>query len=259
MNRVEKYRAQAKLSQRALAALVGVSQQTIQRIEAESVSVRFETAIAVAQALGVSPKALFPDIRPSALTTDAVRREERIDYSHCSHTLMMAFTGGLRRDYLVDEATASRVRDALMDTSARFLAFDTDQTTVVVNTAELLWTNVLFDPGEIVSAPEAPAFPVEVALYFRGEDEPSKFNVEPDTGSLSNEDEDGVELQSMLWELELIDPGENNVLRFTDEDGEEVLINTRSLIILEVPLHGANPKLLEKVMEGLEEDEDAAF
>lgn len=253
MNLVAKYRAKAKLSQRALAAQVGVSQQTIQRIEAEAVTVRFETATKVARALGVPLQTLFPDTHAPTGAFPA-QRDAVIDYSHCSHTLNVGFTDGVEKEYFVDEATASRVRTALFDPSARFLRFETGSHSVVLNTGEVLWTNILFDPGD-VSEPATGADEVLTA-YFSGSPKPSCFEIEPDEGSLEDEDEEGIQFQHLLFMLDaLIEPGTSDVLHFQDSDGEEVILRTARLKIVELPLHVANPRLLAAIREGMDEDE----
>ncbi len=257
MNNVSKYRSNSKLSQRALAALVGVSQQTIQRIEAEAVTVRFETALALATALKAPLRSLFPEMRErAALEGHAPQRSaEKIDYSHCSHTLKMEFAGGPTRFYSVDEATASRVRTCLLD-AKEFVAFDTDTHSVVVNSRKLLWTNVLFDPGEVRADEDTEALG-PLTMYFDDSAEPHTFDVEPDDQE-PEEDEDGRGSQLQMLTIDLDGLGDNaGIMRFFDGDGEEVIFNPARMKALEIPLAAANPKLLAAVFAGMEEDEEA--
>lgn len=255
MNHVAKFRKRALLSQRALAAKVGVSQQTIQRIEAEAVAVRLETAAAIAAALGTTLGTVFPELSLGR-TLSRSASPEGIDASGASHSLVLGMRGGLKRRYSVDAQTASRMKTVLSDPAASFVAFDAAEATIIVNTAEVLWSNHQFDPGYLWDDPDG-GLPdrMEVAAYFRGEAEPARFAVDPDEGSLAEEDEHGVQLQGLIFELEIGDPGENRALQFLDEDGELVTINTRLLQLMEIPLHAANPRLLEKWREGQEEED----
>src|SRR4051794_11229399 len=119
MNRVAKFRTKAKLSQRALAAQVGVSQQTIQRIEAEAGPVRFETAKKLAAALRAPLRDLFPESPED--DHEPLSSAHGIDYSHATHTLRMRFTDGVEKTYVVDAASLDRARHALRNAEARFL------------------------------------------------------------------------------------------------------------------------------------------
>lgn len=260
MNNVSKYRAKSKLSQRALAALVGVSQQTIQRIETEAVTVRFETAVALASVLKAPLKSLFPDMRDRAALErrEPQKSDETIDYSYCSHTLKMAFAGGPMRCYFVDQATASRVRNCLLD-EKEFVAFNTDTHSVVVNSRKLLWTNLLFDPG-VIGVDEEEGESAALApliMYFDGSAEPHTFHVDPDD-QIIEDDEEGVGSQLQMISMNLDAFGDDaGILSFLDQDGEEVVFSPARMKALEIPLAITNPKLLEAVFQGMEEDEAA--
>ncbi|MFC3069419.1 helix-turn-helix transcriptional regulator [Phenylobacterium soli] len=257
MNNVARYRAKAKLSQRALSAMVGVSQQTIQRIEAEAQTVRFETAMALAGALKVGPRTLFPEIGPPNRRGDH-KPDETIDYSGCSHALKIRFAGGLAKYYSVNAATARRVRSALANGVQGFLAFDTDREAVVVNCGKLLWTTVLSDPGVDVEEHEAVGEAVldcRLKLYFDGEPDAHEFEVEPDQVDIADDAaERDAELQWLLTTLEATGD-DQEAMTFVDAEGEEVIFSPGRLTVLEAPLVAVRPKLLAAVMEGLGEDE----
>lgn len=63
LNRIRVFRQELGLSQKALAANIGTSQQQIQRIEAGAQSVRHDLAIKISAALGAPVGTLFPAIR----------------------------------------------------------------------------------------------------------------------------------------------------------------------------------------------------
>ncbi|MGH6963818.1 MAG: helix-turn-helix transcriptional regulator [Phenylobacterium sp.] len=252
MNRVAKFRAKAKLSQRALAAQVGVSQQTIQRIEAEAGPVRFETAKKLAAALRAPLRDLFPESPES--DHEHQSSAHGMDYSHATHTLRMRFTDGIEKDYVVDAASLDRARHALHNSEPQFLLLETPELTVIVNTGEVLWTNIRFDVGTLEDRGQTVSD--ELRVYFRGSAEASSFSTEPDVGSLDDGDEDGVKLQDILATLEgCLDLTETEVLTFLDKDGEEVIFTSRRLKLLEVPSHLVNPKLLAAMDAGWAEDE----
>lgn len=255
MNHVRKYRTKAKLTQSQLAALIGSSQQTIQRIEADAVTVRVEVAIALAGALRASLKALFPTIRKLDKIEAAQRRDERIDYSHCSHTLKMTFKGGPTRFYLVDQATATRVRECLLS-DKKFVCFDTAGHAVAVHAAKLLWTNILFDPGELPEPKGEEDNLYKLDMYFDGSDEAHDFEIDPDSDEIDFDGDEGQsQLQFMMMELD--GAAEDEMVSFVDGDGEEVIFSTARLKALEIPLGAVRPKLLEAIFEGIEEEDRA--
>jgi DNA-binding XRE family transcriptional regulator len=255
MNNVRKYRSKAKLSQRALAAMVGVSQQTIQRIEVEAVTVRVETAMSLARALKAPLRSLFPELRDDAGLEgrEPQRDGEKIDYSCCSHTLSMQFSGGLWRMYSVDQATAERVRFCLFSEKV-FIAFNTDKSSVLVNSRKLLWTNILFDPGH-ADEEEVAELLLQATMYFDDGPAPHIFQIEPDSAEIEDEDADesANQLQHLVTDLDAFDE-DSGVRYFTDEDGEEVIFNPHRLAALEIPLEAVNPKLMQAVYDAMDED-----
>ncbi|WP_454761274.1 helix-turn-helix transcriptional regulator [Caulobacter segnis] len=257
MNSVAKYRQQAKLSQRALALSVGVSQQTIQRIESEAVTVRFEVAVALSRALGVPLRNLFPDLRAKLPTTDPQKPEESIDYSHCSHSLKIMFQGGPERFYDVDEATARRVRSAL-HSECEFICFDTQRSRVVINSDKILWINILFDPGIIVDEDEEgdEGLLGPMVIFFDGGDQAHEFEIDPDTRDLDfeNLEERGSELQLLMMDLESAE-ARSEPMSFIDGDGEEVIFYPARMKAAEVPIAAINPKLFKSMVSGMLEDE----
>lgn len=257
MNNVAKFRVKANLSQRALAALVGVSQQTIQRIEAEATTVRFETAVSLAAALKLPLRRVFPEMRKKLDPLIPQLPNERIDYSHSSHTIKMAFLGGPIRYYLVDHATSIRVRNAIMS-GRDFVVFDTLTHAVAVNVNKLIWTNFLFDPGDVFEPGENEDSFTTINMYFDGEPGAESFDVDPDTHEPS-EDNDyaGSELQMLLMDLDMrADSGDTDPLSFLDGDGEELVFHPARLKAIEIPLPAVNPQLLSAIFDGMDEEEE---
>ncbi|MEC4890959.1 MAG: helix-turn-helix transcriptional regulator [Nitrospira sp.] len=68
LNRIRVFRQELGLSQKALAANIGTSQQQIQRIEAGTQSVRHDLAIKISAALGAPVATLFPAVSEAAHT-----------------------------------------------------------------------------------------------------------------------------------------------------------------------------------------------
>lgn len=255
MNHVRKYRTKAKLTQTQLAKLIGSSQQTVQRVEADAVTVRVELAIALANALKAPLKTLFPKVRKPEKIHEAQRRDEQIDYSHCSHTLKIMFCGGPVRFYSVDQATANRVRDCLFS-EKKFICFDTLTHAVAVHAPKLLWTNILFDPGQLPEQKDREDGPYRMDIYFDGSEDAHDFNINPDFGELDFEgDEGGSQLQFLMLDFDGAE--DNDVVRFLDGDGEEVVFGTANLKAVEIPLAAVRPKLLKAIFEGMDEEETA--
>lgn len=180
--------------------------------------------------------------------------ETRLETEGSAAALYMRFAGGLEKHYPVDRTTARRVRAALANGQQGFLAFDAADVAVVVNCANLVWTQVIFDPDPIIDdgkhgAGEA-ALDFRLKLYFDAEAEAQAFDVEPDRVEISEEaGEGGAEVQ---WLLALLEASgdHQDVMSFASADGE-VIFNLSRLCVIEAPMVTVRPGQLAAAIDSL--------
>jgi len=181
-------------------------------------------------------------------------RRQRLEADGRTAALHMRFAGGLQKSYPVDAATARRVRSALANGQQGFLAFDAACATAVVNCANLVWTQVIFDPDPIMGddgcgVGEA-ALDFRLKLYFDDEAEAQAFEVEPDSMEISQEaSESGAEVQWLLAMLEA-SGDHQDVMSFASADGE-VIFSLSRLCLIEAPLVTVRPSLLATIVDSL--------
>jgi len=184
-------------------------------------------------------------------------RRQRLEADGRTAALHMRFVGGLQKSYPVDAATARRVRSALANGQQGFLAFDAACATAVVNCANLVWTQVIFDPDPIMGddgcgVGEA-ALDFRLKLYFDDEAEAQAFEVEPDSMEISQEaSESGAEVQWLLAMLEA-SGDHQDVMSFAGTDGE-VIFNLPRLNLIEAPLVTVRPSQLAVAIDSLGRD-----
>ena len=178
--------------------------------------------------------------------------QTRLETERSAAALHMRFAGGLEKHYPVDRVTARRVREALANGQQGFLAFDAADVAAVVNCANLVWTQVIFDSDPIIDnggngAGEA-ALDFRLKLYFDDEAEAQAFDVEPDGVEISQEaGEGGAEVQ---WLLALLEASgdHQDAMSFASADGE-VIFNLSRLCLIEAPLVTVRPSKLATAIE----------
>ena len=180
-------------------------------------------------------------------------RSRRLGPEGSTAALHMRFAGGLEKYYAVDAATARRVRTGLANGQQGFLAFDAARLAAVVHCANLVWTQVIFDPDPMddggCSAGEA-ALDFRLKLYFDGEAEAQAFEVEPDRVEISQEaGEGGADVQWLFAMLEA-SGDHQDVMSFASADGE-VIFNLSRLCLIEAPLVTVRPGQLAAAIDSL--------
>lgn len=181
-------------------------------------------------------------------------RSGRLESEGSTAALHLRFAGELKKTYVVDAATARRVRTALANGQQGFLAFDAAHAAAVVHCAKVVWTQVIFDTVPIVDdsgrgAAEA-ALDFQLRLYFDGEARAQAFEVEPDRVELSQEaGTGGADVQWLLAMLEASGDHEE-AMSFASTEGE-VIFNPSHLNLIEAPLVTVRPGRLAAAIDSL--------
>lgn len=273
-NLISERRRQLGLSQRALADVVGTSQQQIQRIESGVQTARLDLAIKIANALKSSLGEIFPRLpktRQSKATTRTKRpkREEEpefvdgqylkagIDTDPRHWTIKMGFHDGREFLYAVSATEKERISSIVWNASFDFLVFDTKNTRVAVRRDNITFCNFLFDLNLIEQEEKDEV--QAVVVHFVESQTPVRFEVEPDDIE-AEDDEDGFrsQLQNLFFYIEATSADEDEVLWFDDMDNERVYVRTKQLLSLEVPLLCCEPRLWRSHLENLDGDASGA-
>jgi transcriptional regulator with XRE-family HTH domain len=279
-NQIRRFRERNGLSQRDLAAVVGTSQQQIQRYETGS-PVKFHMAVALAKALNTALAKLFPESKSvvQQVTKRGDQREALLDpeidksfleagieVDPCEWTARVIVRAGdpqRPRLYPIHVSDKNRLARYLewgyegsieakqSDEEARFFVFDAGDRTVAVNMDHIiLWQNCWDPPSMTVlsttakkndEAENEDEFSNAVSVYLVGVREPIIFGVDSDN-ALEDELEDEED------ELEEKD----SFISFTDQDGEVIHLRVRDIAILEIARNVTDP---EPLKEGEEESE----
>lgn len=257
-NHIRQLRARKGLTQRQLAERARTSQQQIQRIEAGVQVARIDLAQEIAAALETPIQEVFPGVR--ALQKAAYENKPLeptevkaagVELDASMHRLVIEADGGLVREFVLSAHEKDRVRRVLMAGHFRFLVFDSLGDRWAINTEHLRYSQLLFDPSLMPNEDDREDGFV-VQAWFRGDGEtPSgEFQVDPDEGF----DDELGNIGGVFHDLEMKDADEHSPVVFTDEDGEEVMIHPRQLIMMSAPLSIISPDLLAAEALGDEED-----
>ena len=258
-NRVRTARTKLGLTQRALAELVGTSQQQIQRIETGSIAARLELATRLAATLKTPLPQLFPAAaKPLRKVAEAYAQRKLPGDEEMSELASAGLEADSRAWYfqvrlrghkqpLQFEIAPSEQRwlfgkvqhEAPAEQGMTFVVFDTASERVAINSRELIYCHFLFESAYFV-AEEAPELSTAVKVYFCGDPDPVTFSVEPDDGSPEDEEDEG-HFRGIFFGLELHPEAEDR-LHFEDEDGEDVFIRTGDVALLRVPLFVLDPE-----------------
>jgi transcriptional regulator with XRE-family HTH domain len=260
-NRIAQLRKSRGLTQRALAELVGTSQQQIQRIEAGIHGVRLELATKIAAALGGELSEIFPSLgtveRRGLAGSRYINQNSKLaavgldpDPNHW--TVRFFANDGRVFDYEIPSAEKDRLEIIFGRVGSGIVAFETTLRWVAVNQGKIAATQFLFDHG--VSSKEVEEEGLKLKLHLVGAKQPIIFGVERDT-CLHDADEEGSssQLQSLFLHLEM--NLEDEIVSFYDEDRERVYIKPTEILIIEVPTVCCVPALWDAEIEGLTEDD----
>lgn len=261
-NRISHFRKAQSLTQRALAAKVGTSQQQIQRIEAGVQSARLDLAAKIADALEVRLADVFPKLANEKKT----RREKKnqsdisnkekfvlagIDPDPRHWTIRFFMFDGREFDFEISGQEKDRLESIVSSFDKNFIVFDSRNKRVAVNGGRIAACNIMFDLGVLEpTKEEEETFVMEVHLISTRE--PIKFGLEPDNVKPEHDDKGfNSQLQNLFFYLESAE--EDETVWFDDADAERVYINVNHVLLLEVPLICCEPDLWEK---SIDSDED---
>ncbi|MEX2599351.1 MAG: helix-turn-helix transcriptional regulator [Dehalococcoidia bacterium] len=277
-NRIRALRQQKGKSQKELAALVGTSQQQIQRIEAGRQSIRFDLAVRVSEALGAPIQVVFPGTEGviarsleegqtlhEMLVDHAFEREmgkAGVDVDFCEWSISYRLRGGIEGFWSVSAHEKGRLWYAVQRRSGGldgpFATFETGTHNVILNLNHLLFCQFLFDPPERESTNEVEAVDGwgPVLVYLSDSDKPFNFDVDPDSPEEDTADDEGQFRHLLLTADLLMDEDINDVFHFTDVDGETAFFRASDVAMITIPLSVVEPDLLDADDEEDEDEEE---
>lgn len=226
-NRVAYYRAVVDLSQRALAKRAGLSPQTLARIEDGTAPVTLDRAEALALALGVPARALFPEL---------VRPNPYAGSPDDSYSAIVAhFKDGRRHRYWATREAIEAVTERMIHSRDRgFCLVETPESVTAINIGHVRYfefTKELW-PWAHVQPHHAADFAAldgdQLTVWFAGQPDPTGFLVMTD----DEFGEDDPPLHSMLVDL---DEGTLCGVAFLLYEGDSVLLNPDEVSIIVVP------------------------
>ncbi len=286
-NRIRELRLKKKLSQKGLAKKAETSQQQIQRIEAGIQAARFDLAVRISVALEEPLDRVFPTIelplkrakRRHATVPDLFSDHELadefesagLDMDPAQSVLLYRLRGGAEGKWWLAPGEMRRVWSLIQrDDENEFMLFDAGGRRYAVNPAHLMFVHFLkeyADGGEESDSRTQPAQRREAGRLFNADGEfvgeyevrvtladgcEMTFSVDPDDGSLEEEDPEplSVQLQDLFFYAQL---GGQQRLKLTDEDGEVAWFRTQDVAMFSVPIEAVEPKL----RAAADEDEEA--
>jgi transcriptional regulator with XRE-family HTH domain len=264
-NRIAHFRKAQGLTQRALAAKVGTSQQQIQRIEAGVQSARLDLAAKIADALAMRLADVFPKVARSKKakkaggdSRDILNEGEfavaGIDPDPRHWTIRFFMFDGREFDFEVSGQERHRLESIVSGSDVDFLVFDSRDKRIAINGNRIAACNIMFDVGVIERTDEEDET-FNMTVHLVSSKEPVKFGIDPDELT-PEQDENGFssQLQNLFFYLD--GGGEDLVVWFDDEDGERVYIRANHLLLLEVPLICCEPSLLASSDRGDDEQNE---
>lgn len=273
-NKVREYRLKAELTQSQLAEAVGTSQQQIARIERAVHTAKLDLARRISKALDVPLEKLFPKSaaaikRLDALDTRSLGDEmlnggkltEALDESGIEldprcWILKVRLSNGVEKSFQISSKERKYARRAIQDQSNQFLDFETDSCRILINMECLAYAHFLFEPPALVSrqvdsedAEDGSSPSRAVIAYTAGSSNALAFTVEADEGDPDDEDDEG-QFRGLFHVASCLSRADDPYqFIFTDGDGEEVFLNSKSLVMLSVPIWVLNPDALEAEFE----------
>lgn len=278
-NNLAALRKKKGLSQAALAKLANTSQQQIQRIETGAQLARLDLAMQIAEALDVEIKDIFPGTK-NTLSNKALKdvagtvpnwytdekTKERlakagVDVDGHRWWLWAQFRNGIELNLDLTGPEYSRMWSRLQgsigvgDTQVSFESVDN---VVVINRRHLSAWQFRFEvPGqEDDDEVGSQDFEYEVRVWTIGKNTPLKFGVDADTAELDDEEAEDREqqFQNLLFMLTIDGTDPDDIVNFTDEDGETLFFRSGDIVALEIPKICTDPKLRHAYLEDEEED-----
>ena len=251
MNRVKALRQKHGLTQKALASLVGTSQQQIQRIETGKIAARLEVATKLAHVLEIPLSNLFPDSKKPLEKVMHAFRSEKAPPNEAYVALSRAGIEADIREWFFKVRLRGH-KDSLQfrispDEQRRlfqlvqrenspveglsFVVFDTNDSRIAINVRELVYCHFLFEGFPMPEEEPESSYVVEV--FLAGDEKALHFAVEPDDGDPDDEEEG--QFRGIFFDMEL-HVEETERFYFEDEDAEDVFLRAGDVALLKVPL-----------------------
>ncbi|MCK1659445.1 helix-turn-helix transcriptional regulator [Bradyrhizobium sp. 151] len=268
-NRIKELRKTKRLTQRQLADAAKTSQQQIQRIEAGHQLARFDLATRISAALGQSITKVFPSaelplarMKRRAATLDHQRASKELEAAGLDMepevwTVKYKLRGGAEGNFPISGPDMNRLNSILQDEAEDgFVVLPSVDRQYALNLKHLVFCQLLFDrPSIEVEAPREKSF--EVLFYLTDQREPLRFDVDPDTSLLEQEEDPdplAVQLQDLFYYVEM--GADRRRMSFVDWDGERAFFRSDDVSMFSVPLWLIEPNANEEdeVTEG---DEDS--
>ena len=138
-----------------------------------------------------------------------------------------------------------------------FFVFDAESKRIAVNRTKMNYCQFLFDVAGVIDTKEQEG-KSEVVVHFADTKEPVRFEAEPDTSEML-EDEEGSrsQLQNLFLDVEGASAESEQLLWFDDVDGERVYIRAKQVLSIEVPLICCEPALWRNYLDHFEESDAA--
>jgi transcriptional regulator with XRE-family HTH domain len=276
------------LTQAALAERAGLTQQRIQRMEAEVGPLRVEQLDQVARALDVTLSDLVPGLgREDKRPRKSRRRSERdvepvadpfaglIEPAEMERrTLRVCLVGGHEISEIFYGQDYERIVSILRDGDKPWICLDGVEHSIAIRTDMIETIRIYADSvGDFRTedaveseksheeANEEASNPEWLDAYYRS-GRRERHSIIPDHGNEYDDSlaEGGVDYQNrrLFYDLDSIDAdadrGDGTTVSFWDDDEDEVFLNYRQLVAVVTPLTNTNPSLDRAVFEGMEEE-----
>jgi transcriptional regulator with XRE-family HTH domain len=258
-NRIKELRKLKGLTQRQLAEAAETSQQQIQRIEAGHHLARFDLATRISAALGQPISKVFPSAelplarmkkRTGTLEDEKISKELEaagLDMEPEVWTVKFRLRGGAEGAFRISGPDVNRLNSILQDDAEDgFVVLPSVDRQYALNVKHLVFCQLLFDrPFVEVEAPREKSS--EVLFYLADQREPLRFEVEPDTSLLEQEEDPeplSVQLQDLFYYAEV--GADRRRMSFVDLDGERALFRSDDVSMFSVPLWLIEPNVDEE-------------
>ncbi len=259
-NRLKFYRTKRKLSQRELASAAGLTQPTIQRIEAHVNAPEPRSAESIAKALDTPLAEVFPN-----LTTPAEYDPEAPRLRLLRFALLDV---GVTHDFMIDADNLDQVIASLSGHTT-FVIFETGSARVYVARDRI--SRVYFQHQEVEEIDDTDEMKerlldlrsqdpgADVYCLYRGDESEDHLLSVP-----AHADDDDPNYLKAFDEMRHIDAilrllrgaSDHQMLTFTDDGADKVTLNTANLDILGIRLTWFYPELAEAELDGEEEDDE---
>lgn len=264
-NNLKRYRKKAQLTQSALAELVGVNQQLIQRIEAGVSSPKMVVAEKIAQQLNLTVHQLFPALKKSidALEMEVDRREAE---GLVHFQVYFFFSNGEQINHVLPSQKIHALYcefDSFGQANRNnydFMIVDTETHRVAINPRLLSHWTVIPTPGPTLIQAAEDDLDEETALHILFSNRTwATFSAEPDPFSTEDNekefDETGGDLEMPIGDFFYYLADEYSpIVSFTNLDEMQTHFQKRDIAVAQIALRFVRP-VIDDAFDELD-DED---